>query len=128
AYFLTVWDLVLDPAMANPGLPRTFWVWHVSGPYFGMPVQNFLGWAATATLFMGLSRWLWQNVPDAGEAASPVLFPLVIYGANVLFAMLLSAAGDEWAPIGLALALGLGGWAAAVRGQPRTGSITRATA
>ncbi|MBV9358912.1 MAG: carotenoid biosynthesis protein [Chloroflexi bacterium] len=114
AYFLTVWDLVLDPAMANPGLPRTFWVWHVSGPYFGMPVQNFLGWAATAALFMGCSRWLWGETPANGSA--PV-FSLTIYGSNLVFAMLLSAAGGEWAPVGLALALGVGGAAVAVRGH-----------
>jgi len=35
AYFLTVWDLVLDPAMAHPSLALNFWVWHQSGPYFG---------------------------------------------------------------------------------------------
>ncbi len=49
-----VWDLVLDPAMAHESLPVTFWVWNQTGPYFGMPVQNFAGWAGTALLFMGL--------------------------------------------------------------------------
>ena len=61
-----VWDLVLDPAMAHETLPVTFWVWNQTGPYFGMPVQNFVGWAGTALLFMGLSRWLWRI--DAGAA------------------------------------------------------------
>jgi len=51
AYFLTAWDLVLDPAMAHPSLALNFWIWHQSGPYFGMPVQNFLGWTATGALF-----------------------------------------------------------------------------
>src|SRR4051794_3772419 len=63
AYLLTAWDLVLDPAMAHPGLALNFWVWHQSGPYFGMPVQNFAGWTATGALFMGLSRWLWRSEP-----------------------------------------------------------------
>jgi uncharacterized membrane protein len=93
-----------------------------------MPVQNFLGWAATATLFMGLSHWLWGKITDTREAASPIAFPLAMYVVNVVFAMLLSAAGGEWAPIGLALVLGLCGWAAAVRGQPRARSVRRATA
>ncbi len=114
AYVLTVWDLVLDPAMANTGLPRTFWAWHVSGPYFGMPVQNFVGWAVTAVLFMGFSRWRWGETP---ENVSLPVFPLAIYGLNMAFAMLLSAAGGEWVPVGLALVLGVGGAAAAVRGH-----------
>jgi len=100
AYLLTAWDLVLDPAMAHPGLALTFWVWHTSGPYFGMPVQNFLGWTATGALFMGLSRRAW------GTTVPPVSprFPLVVYGLNVAFAVVLSAAGGAWPPIGLALA------------------------
>jgi len=114
AYFLTVWDLVLDPAMAHPGLALNFWMWHQSGPYFGMPIQNFLGWTATGALFMGLSRWLWgATVPGV-----PAGFPIVVYGLNMAFAMVLSAAGGVWPPIGLALACGLGGAALAMRGLP----------
>ena len=79
AYFLTVWDLVLDPAMAHPSLALNFWIWHQSGPYFGMPVQNFLGWTATGALFMGLSRWLWgATVPTV-----PPRFPLAVYALNM---------------------------------------------
>jgi len=36
-YFLTVWDLSLDPAMASESLPIHFWIWYKPGPYFGMP-------------------------------------------------------------------------------------------
>ena len=32
AYFLMVWDLALDPAMASNYLPLHFWTWHLSGP------------------------------------------------------------------------------------------------
>jgi putative membrane protein len=103
AYLLTAWDLVLDPAMAHPGLVLQFWVWHTSGPYFGMPVQNFLGWTATGALFMGLSRWAWgRRVPPVSPS-----FPLAVYGLNVAFAIVLSAAGGVWLPIGLSLAAAL---------------------
>ena len=109
AYFLTVWDLVLDPAMAHPSVPLNFWVWHQSGPYFGMPVQNFVGWTITGALFMGLSRWLWgSRLPPV-----PVGFSLAVYALNMLFAMVLSGAAGVWAPVGLALALGLAGAALA---------------
>lgn len=99
AYLLTAWDLVLDPALAHPGLALNFWIWHQSGPYFGMPIQNFAGWTATAALFMGLSRWLWRSEPPA---ISPV-FPLTVYLLNLAFAIVLSAAGDVWAPIAVSL-------------------------
>jgi putative membrane protein len=104
AYLLTAWDLVLDPAMAHPGLVLNFWLWHTAGPYFGMPVQNFVAWAATGALFMGLSRWLW------GAAVPPVPpgYPLVVYGLNLVFAIVLSAAGGVWLPIGLAVTAALG--------------------
>ncbi len=102
AYLLTAWDLVLDPAMAHPGLALNFWVWHQAGPYFGMPVQNFAGWSATGALFMGVSRWLWRSDPPV---ISP-RFPLTVYALNLAFAIVLSAAGDVWIPIGVALAAG----------------------
>jgi putative membrane protein len=115
AYLLTAWDLVLDPAMAHPSLALNFWVWHTSGPYFGMPAQNFLGWTATGALFMGVSRWLW------GARMPPVSprYPLAVYALNVAFAIVLSAAGGVWLPIGLALAAALGAAAVAARAGVR---------
>ena len=112
AYYLTVWDLVLDPAMAHPSVALNFWIWHQSGPYFGMPVQNFLGWSATGALFMGLSRWLW----GAGVRAVPPRLALVVYILNMLFASVLSAAGGVWQPVWLAVACGVAGAALATRG------------
>lgn len=105
AYFLTVWDLVLDPAMAHESLPLKFWTWHETGPYFGMPIKNFIGWTATGLLFMAVSRALWRT--DVGPDRFPAWFPLAIYAANLAFAMVLSAGVGLWLPIGLALLLGL---------------------
>jgi putative membrane protein len=106
AYLLTAWDLVLDPAMAHPGLALNFWVWHQAGPYFGMPAQNFVGWTATGALFMGLSRWFWgPSVPRPERQGAA--FPLTIYLLNIGFAVVLSAAGGVWAPIAIAAAAAL---------------------
>jgi uncharacterized membrane protein len=110
AYLLTVWDLVLDPAMAHPGLPLQFWIWHQSGPYFGMPAQNFVGWTVTGAVFMGLSRWWWRS---ASPVQAPGL-PLLVYGLNLVFAMVLSLASGEWLPSAIALAGVLGGAALVV--------------
>ena len=49
-WLLTAWDLVLDPAMADPSLRVQFWTWHETGPYFGMPIQNLVGWSDRAGL------------------------------------------------------------------------------
>lgn len=104
-WFLTVWDLVLDPAMAHESLAVKFWIWDETGPYFGMPIKNFVGWSVTGLLFMALSRALWRR-PVAAERV-PVGFPLAVYAANVAFAMALSASVDLWLPIVLAAVFGL---------------------
>ena len=43
---MTAWDLVVDPVMVQAG----YWVWDVKGPYFGIPLQNYLGWWVTTAL------------------------------------------------------------------------------
>jgi putative membrane protein len=117
-WFLTVWDLVLDPAMAHHALRVQFWVWDESGPYFGMPIRNFVGWSLTGLLFMAIGRALWRR--DVEPERLPMRFPLAVYAANVAFAMVLSAGVGLWLPILLAAALGVLPATLAVRAQPRT--------
>jgi len=105
AYFLTVWDLVLDPAMAHPSLPIQFWVWHETGPYLGMPLQNFAGWTLTGVLFMAVSRWLWRG--EAPFDRIPSGFPFAVYALNMIFAIALSANVGLFGPIVLATLLGI---------------------
>ncbi len=47
SFIMVAWDLSMDPIWANfvHG-----WVWHDGGPYFGVPVSNFLGWYLTVYL------------------------------------------------------------------------------
>lgn len=44
ALVMTAWDLVLDPIMTWFG----YWQWEVEGAYYGVPLQNYLGWWLTA--------------------------------------------------------------------------------
>jgi putative membrane protein len=104
-WFLTVWDLVLDPAMAHDSLRVQFWVWDETGPYFGMPIKNFVGWSATGLVFMALSRWLWRDGIDLRPTEPRI--PAGIYALNLVWAMVLSASVGLWIPILLAAALGL---------------------
>lgn len=104
-WFLVVWDLVLDPAMAHESLPIRFWIWHRTGSYFGMPVTNFVGWAMTGAAFMALSRVLWGDDPKPGRI--PAGFLVAMYAINIAFAVTLSGAVGLWVPVLLALTLGL---------------------
>jgi putative membrane protein len=111
AYLLTVWDLVLDPAMAHESLAVQFWVWFETGPYFGMPIQNFIGWTATAAAFMAVSRLLWKSDPQTHDY--PAWLPFVVYLANVVFAIALSLSVNLWEPAVLSVVFGVvpAGWA-----------------
>jgi uncharacterized membrane protein len=49
AIVMTAWDMIMDPIMVRMG----FWVWEVEGPYFGVPLHNYVGWLATTfTIFL----------------------------------------------------------------------------
>jgi putative membrane protein len=56
AVVMTAWDLVMDPMMVAGG----HWVWEEPGAYFGIPLQNYLGWFLTTFvtfwLFLSLAR------------------------------------------------------------------------
>ncbi len=56
ALVMTSWDLAMDPLMVAGGN----WVWDVKGAYFGVPLQNYLGWWLTTfvtfSLFLLLGR------------------------------------------------------------------------
>jgi carotene biosynthesis associated membrane protein len=123
AYLLTVWDLVLDPAMAHESLAIQFWVWFETGPYFGMPLKNFAGWTTTALLFMGLSRALWRR--DISPRSYGTLLPFVVYVVNMFFAMALSLSVGLWGPVVIAVVMGLIPAALAWRyDPPATDAIT----
>lgn len=119
AWFLTAWDLVLDPAMASDNLPFRFWIWHVSGIYYGMPLQNFIGWSFTGLLFMTVARLLWRGEP--GLRQPQAWFPFAMYSANMLFAFIISLSVGLWQPIIFAVLFGLVPAALALR-SPAGGS------
>jgi uncharacterized membrane protein len=117
AWFLTAWDLVLDPAMAHHSLHVQFWVWKEAGPYFGMPIKNLAGWSMTGLLFMSVSRLVWRE--NATASRVPMTVPLVVYAANLAFAMAISAGVGLWEPVALGLAFGLLPAAVVVAMSPR---------
>jgi uncharacterized membrane protein len=50
ALVMTAWDVAMDPVM----VAGDHWVWEVNGPYFGIPLQNFLGWWLTTFVTFAL--------------------------------------------------------------------------
>jgi carotene biosynthesis associated membrane protein len=120
-WFLTVWDLVLDPAMAHESLLIKFWVWDEAGGYFGMPIKNFIGWSLTGLVFMGASRLLWRSEPKLD--VSHIRLPLAVYVVNLAFAMILSAGVDLWLPILITALLALAPAALVAARRPRTAAL-----
>ena len=104
-WLLTVWDLVLDPAMAHEVMRARFWEWREAGAYHGAPLKNVLGWAITGLAFMVPSRVWWRS--SVSLPPDQVWFPFVVYAANVGFGMVLAASVGLTEPILLATLLGL---------------------
>jgi uncharacterized membrane protein len=94
AWLLTAWDLVLDPSMAAPQMQYIhFWIWHESGPYFGMPLRNLAGWFGTGLLFVAVGRLSWR---ERVAPVAPVMLPFVVYAVNVAWSMVLSVSAGMW--------------------------------
>ncbi len=123
AWFLTVWDLVLDPAMAHDSLRVQFWIWDETGPYFGMPIKNFVGWTVTGLVFMALSRFLWRE--EVAPRSIDLRLPLAVYAVNLIWAMVLSASVDLWMPIVLSAVLAIAPALVALRQPARRGPRRR---
>lgn len=83
AITITAWDLAVDPVFSNLG----FWVWEGGGPYFGVPLQNFVGWILTTFIIFFCYR-LWERqagIQPLGPLSSlAVWMPPLIYGSQAL--------------------------------------------
>jgi putative membrane protein len=51
-------DLVLDPVAVRI---EGYWLWGVHGPYYGIPLSNFVGWAALCALLCGTVVLAWPR-------------------------------------------------------------------
>lgn len=94
AMVMTAWDLVVDPVLSGPAVGA--WVWTQGGPYFGIPVQNFVGWMLTTFTVYAIYRLYESRVPLAPEgriARWIALLPLLAYGSIMISNMLASGPG-----------------------------------
>lgn len=117
AWLLTAWDLVLDPSMAAPNMQYIhFWIWHETGPYFGMPLRNLVGWFITGIAFIAAGRLAWR------EAVPPrvsIAIPFAVYAINVVWSMIISTYAGMWPTAAIAIAVSLLPAALALR-KPQT--------
>jgi len=90
AVVMTVWDLVVDPILSGPDARA--WIWENGGPYFGIPIQNYLGWLLTTFTVYLAYRALEQRfvaAPAGPVTARVAALAVGAYGA-MLAAELLS--------------------------------------
>jgi putative membrane protein len=57
ALVMVGWDVAMDPGQSTLSGD---WVWEQGGPYFGVPLHNYLGWFATVFAFL-LVYGLWER-------------------------------------------------------------------
>lgn len=76
AFGMTVLDLASDPRQSTQ---LGMWIWRDGGAYFGVPVQNFVGWFVETLIFFMLVQWLLTRYPaiDRVIATRPRSFDLM---------------------------------------------------
>jgi uncharacterized membrane protein len=96
AMTMTAWDLLIDPGMSSP--PEQAFVWERGGAYFGVPLQNFLGWLLTAFLIYLAYRLVERKIgikPMAPVTTSVAALPLVAYGIFMFNGLIPGVAANE---------------------------------
>jgi len=109
--FLVAWDLALDPAMSAL---TPYWIWAESGPYYGMPWLNLLGWYLTAVVLM-IAFTLLRADRWVDRLSTP--WVTAYYGVNLLMPVGMLAAAGMWlgvfvtaAATALLMTLAFAGW------------------
>jgi putative membrane protein len=93
AAVMTAWDLVIDPVLSGPNIQA--WIWEQGGPYFGIPIQNYVGWMLTTFTVYLVYRLFERRVslrPIGPVTTAIAAMPLIAYGSIMISNML---AGPE---------------------------------
>ena len=105
-FIMLAWDLSMEPYWAT--VVRA-WIWRDGGPFYGVPVSNFLGWYLTAYLFYQAFALYFRARPTPLPPTSrsywptPILFYGICALGNLLILRLpmappvvMDATGKQW--------------------------------
>lgn len=101
AMVMTAWDLVIDPVLSGPAVRA--WIWEDGGPYFDIPLQNYVGWMLTTFVVYLLYRLFERRVslqPVGDVTAAIAALPVLAYGAMMLSNILAGGGPAALAVIG----------------------------
>lgn len=109
AFIMTMWDLCMDPLSSTIG---SLWVWKEKGPYYGVPVQNYLGWFLVVYIIFQLFSFYISKKdaqqPEQVDTFSRKTFwiqAIVLYAIQALFQILspftVSTNAEIYAPMAL---------------------------
>jgi len=73
-------DLFIDPLFGN----GKAWVWLSPGPFFGIPLSNFLGWAVVVFLASAIFRTIEFRYPFKHRCRSAQIIPILAYSIACL--------------------------------------------
>lgn len=89
---VTAIDLFMDPLQVRAGS----WTWIDGGPYFGIPVGNFIGWFWVTVVVTGLFRVYEYFRPTRWDKTIRSVFVIPVLGYGLLyFNFLIMAIGDN---------------------------------
>ncbi|WP_349673306.1 carotenoid biosynthesis protein [Lacrimispora sp.] len=97
AFNMVLWDLCFDPFASTI---KETWIWENGGGYFGVPIENFLGWfLCTYTIFQLFALYLrfryYKNSGEKNEQTQSLwLMPCIMYGALSLQHLLVIFSGS----------------------------------
>ena len=102
AAVMTAWDTVIDPYLSGPTVEA--WLWEDSGPYFGIPLHNFLGWIITTFTIYTIYR-IYENKTKEFPEKINRFFPTLPVGAYglMLIANLIPGEPEELWMYGLVI-------------------------
>ena len=86
---MVILDLILEPAATGP---MGAWIWESSGGYYGVPINNFVGWfIASIPIFTFLSLGRYSHRGSSYVSASVLLFFIALSMAHLLWVPVLIA-------------------------------------
>ena len=88
SFVMTAWDLAMEAVWADVDHG---WVWRDGGPYYGVPISNFLGWFLTVYVFYQLFAFYLRKRETIPARASHWLPAILFYALSALGNLLMTA-------------------------------------